>query len=365
MNNLEYYFGANLPEGLSAKMEAIGMIQSENKAETFVKDAFYGDGSPRKTENNTVYPCYAPVYTGCFVPGTYLDVAEKYRRTASVAAVSWLCKATGLRCDNLSHFNGFRVNLKDFFCCPDGLTLVTPMLCVYSDEGKAYPVIPWPDSRENDEDWKNGTIPYYAQAVVSATMWAWRVGSASPAEKAFIVRITGNTPGDAAVRTVFSDIKQENLTMERIVRAFCKSSGAEIQPDSAVKRLEQADWLTQKQEKDEMAFVIENDASFHDLVASYLATKSERMTMEIELKESANRMSSLALELASHVESGKIRGRLNGTSGNYTVSHIPGKRPAITSRSINAAIIQQYFPQYSGFIKSSVAVKERVSIETV
>lgn len=365
MNNLEYYFGANLPESLSAKMEAIGMLRSENKADSFVKDAFYGDGSPKNPESNTVYPCYAPAYTGYFLPSTYLDVAQKYRHTASAAAVSWLCKTTGLRCDGLSHFNGFRINLSDFFCCPDGLALVTPMLSVCSDEGKTYPVIPWPDSRENDEDWKNGTIPYYAQAVAFATMWAWRAGTSSPAEKAFIVRITGNTPGDVAVRTVFSNIPQENLTMERIVRAFCKSAGADMQPETVVKRLEQADWLTQKQEKDDMAFVIENDADFHDLIQSYLATKSERMTMELKLKESANKMNALALELASHVESGKIRGRLSGTSGNYTISHVPGKRPAITSRSINAAIIQQYFPQYSGLVQSSVSVKERISIETV
>ncbi len=378
MNKLEKYYGSiHLDADISKKLVDTGLVSITLPVpiSTGVQceaDAFTADGFPKELHSNTLYPMYAAYYLGYPIPSSYLDVAAQYRSTASEAAIQWACKALGGICD-YQHIDGCNADLETFFPVTGaGIRLCVPKLsvnCFIGIPGNSvsYPVIAWPDSRDNDQDWKDGRIPYYAEVVARTMLWAWENdilahdGTRSQQKKAYIVRITGNTPGDLLVRTVVADVAKDSKLMERIVRACRKAMDAGKDPLENLNRLEQQHWLEVKQENEANAFRIE-DEDFHETVRQYMECRSHRKTLEQREAELKAQMDAIRIKLAAGIELGNQTGSCTDGGFIYSVSHAP----AITRKAtISGELIRQYFPQYSDHISTLEYEKGRVDIDTL
>lgn len=377
---VNFFFEESISAAIADKLNGTGLFPEVSPIrfmKVFRKDGFHADGTPKQREGNMLYPIYAAAYLGYPIPSAYLDVQELYRKNASKAALQWLEKLLpyqDVHCD-LSRFDGEVVSLADLPSNHKDIFACFPVTYIsYCDQYNGvtgqyqYPVIVWPDSRENDGDWEDGVLPYYAEIQARMTLWCWRQSrrllhcNFNLSETAYIVRITGNTPGDLMVRCIQGDEAAETRLMERIVKAYCKAVADGRDPLSNLQRKTSLNWLEERQLNDEDAYRIE-DADFYEILRQYMEVRSHRKTLEAELEEIENEMDAISLEVAHAIEPSKTTGEVNGDSEyQYKVSH---SKRSVRPASVSASLLRQFFPQYTSAIRSTVSEKGRVTVECI
>lgn len=375
MNPLKHYHSVQtLPTDIEAKLDKMtsdGLFYREERytlnIDPAVPDGFYPDGKPTVEMPGFLYPCYAPNYLGIPFPSTLAAVPEGYSRTASVAALEWLEKTLTDPIVNLKHFDAEMftavVDGKDFkFSFPN--TLIQ-----YIDGDPQYNIacrkryaaaIAVADVADNNQDWEDGTIPYYMECQARFLLWCWDRtcgGQDACPTDCFIVRITGNTPGDVTVRVVHGDHQKDNA----VIRRVCKRMAGKDPAGIAVTIRDQGTWYERKEQEREDAYVID-DPDIYQLVRSYMETKTSRKTLEAKAKSIKEQMDGIALHLSRQIHDGDRFGLVKDLGGmrEYTVSHTPKR---IEAAKVTPPLIRQYFPEHAGFIKIHEVARGSVSIE--
>lgn len=381
MNHLSYVFGSVLPDSISDKLNQSQLfpdMTDEKLEDWYLADSFYADGHPTEKITDVIYPTYAPYYLQQNIPSTYLELSRSYCRTAAVSAVRWLEKILPAAKADLTHFDGevFEEYVgagKYTFSFPR-LTISyfpNPNATVYNLTKKTAAVLPFPDTRENDEDWEGATVPSYVESQARLLLWCWKKTEelgrhGKVPSTCYIVRITGNTPGDIQVRTIHSDTVKENALVDRMIRniARAKKQGKDLSKNPCVR--EQLKWYEAKKQNVESAYHVENE-EFYDLIRQHMLLVSHRKTCEAEAKAIVQQMESIAVALAACTSTDAIQGSVTGKdiygwNMVYTVTH---KRRRTQPPTISAALIRQFYPEHIDCITTSEIPRGRVKIEAV
>lgn len=318
---------------------------------TLVEDAFYADGTPKRNFDNLIFPVYAPVYSGTPIPSPLLEVSSMYRHTASEAALSW-----GLAMLN----NGTPVDLPKQI---DGEVVKTVVngkelaFCVpYLSQDSSAIIIPFPDTRDNDPDWDDGVIPTYAEQQAYVSLWVYdQIAKVRPLNISFayIVRITGNTPGDISVYKVFPDEQEEYALIQKI--ANCKNF-----PQANIKQ--SLKWYERKEEDLRNGLSVQDDNAYK-IFSRYLQKKEQRKAIDAQVKEIQSQMDSISVLLASQIEPkievGTFYDKKCGIK--YSVTH-KAKRAA--SKEIPSGLVKQLYPElWNSVITRSISKRGKIHIE--
>ena len=381
MNHLSYVFGPVLPDSISDKINQSHLfpdVTNEKLEDWYLADSFYADGHPTEKMPDVIYPAFAPYYLQQYIPSTYLELSRSYCRTAAVSAVRWLEKILPAAMADLTHFNGevfeeYVGTEKNTFIFPN-LTISyfpNPTATVYDLIKKTAAVLPFPDTRENDDDWEGATVPSYVESQARLLLWCWKKTEELGRHEeipttCYVVRITGNTPGDVQVRTIHSDPVKENALVERMIRniARAKKQGNDLSQQPCIR--EQLKWYEAKEQNIESAYHIENE-EFYDLVRQHMLLVSHRKTCEAEAKAISQKMDSIAVSLAAYTSTdakqGTVTGKdIYGWNKVYTVTH---KRRNTQQPTISAALIRQFYPEHIDCITTSDIKRGRIKIEAV
>lgn len=373
MNPLKHYHSVQtLPAAIDDKLNTLTanglFFHAETKtAAPNVPDGFYSDGKPTVEMPGFLYPCFTPYYLGIPYPSTLAAVPEGYSRTASIAALKWLEKILTNPIINLKHFDAemftATIDGTDFrFSFPN---TVIRYLDGDPQNGSSFrdryaAVITIADVADNNADWDDGTIPFYVECQARFLLWCWDQTCGdqdSCPTDCYVVRITGNTPGDTTVRVVHADPQKDST----LVRRVCKRMTGKNPADVKATIRDQGAWYERKAQEREDAYVID-DPDFYHLVRSYMETKTYRKELEAESKKIKAEMDNIALSLSCQIQSGTRFGLAKDTVGmrEYTVSHT-NRRTELPK--VNPPLIRQYFPEHAEFIQVFEKVRGSVSIE--
>lgn len=376
MDIMNHHFGITLPASVTAKLDCTFAFEAASplfQLNHLKKDAFYADGTPVEIIKDTLYPVYAAWYLGYPIPGAYLDVSSEYRKTASVAAVEWLQKHLpfeDVKCD-LRHFNGETVAAPADglqFCFPTTVITYRQVTASGSLERCIVPVIPIPDTFQNDESWEDATTPFYAEAQARLVLWCWQQSyiqghrAGRMPEKAFLVRIAGNTPGDIQIRAVNADPKKDAALAMRVLRAYTKTAATGADPLSTLNRVEGVNWLEQKEQDEQDAYHVDS-AEAHALVQQYMEVRSNRKTLEEQKDIISNEMNSIALQLAAFTDRDTATGTVDTPDGiTYSVTH---SRRRLSPPRPSAGHVRQFYPELLDCVQSTEYPKGRVSVDVL
>lgn len=370
MKALNYLFGNRIPDAICEKVEACGAFRKIDPMELqpgYCRDVFYADGRPVERNPDTLYPYYAAQYLKYTVPSSYLEVVPGYSKAAAVAAIRWLEKLLPNAACEKRHFDGEEfeksVNGEDFlFCYPQ--TILT-----YGEaaDRQQVVVVPFPDTRENNDDWENGTLPSYAEAVARMMLWCIRNAPSATMRqilprKAMIVRITGNTPGDIQIRTVSADAKKEDALIKRLCRNVAAAKNMSVAPEEAGQVMQQQQWFEKKEQEREDAFHVD-DPNYHELIGRYMSAASHRKSLEAEVKELSGEMNRIAFSLASKVSKNTRSGTVTKDGMTHSVFHT--QKRSRSSNTVSAELVRQFYPEYAEYIHDNTIPRGRVTIEAV
>lgn len=381
MSHFDYHFHTTLPDELDQKL--VGFFPQppciSAEKDSFIQDGFFPDGTPKQLRNDCIYPAYTGHYLGYPLPSTYLDISPLYRKTAAVAAMEWITKLLPLpdiQCE-FRHHNAELLRVdevapgKPLYCCfPDTAITYTHFDSVTGvSEIRYAPIIPWPDSNSNDEAWEKGSIPYYAELQARLTLFCWtnsfdslyghRKGKAP--DRAYIVRVTGNTPGDLTIRCVKADLHADYAVFNRVFKAFRRAYSAGKSPMDNLNRNEQMTWFEQRNEAESEAYQI-SDPDTYALIQRYMQVRSHRKTLEAQKDQLDNDMQCIAISLAQKTGIDKMEGKVTDGSVTYSVTHIKARTSYAT---VSAETVRAFFPQYSSAINTAEYPKGRVTIDTI
>lgn len=387
MNPFTYYHGITFPDSLAKKIEKLttdGYLTFASRTMNhngYHADRFHADGTPAVFDPNSIFPCYTAHYLGVPIPESLLSVPEGYCTHASVAAYKWLQKITMSGKANLSHFDGESFNaqvngMDAHFTFP-----TTVLRCLQANptatgttptyREKQYAVIPFPDVSDNNEDWHNGSIPYYAEVQAHLLLWCWwystdvlKRHTECPVD-CYIVRITGNTPDDITVRVVHSDPPKQEALVSRIVKRI-KDKTNPAEDNMRIRK--QGTWLERKQTEEANAYHVD-DPNTYKLVRDYMAAKTTRMTLKAQSDALKEQMDALAVKLACLTAADSRAGTVVDVTPTgmgkvmYKVTHTPKMfRP---SHTVPADLVQQFFPEYSDCITVIEKPRGSVTIEAM
>lgn len=376
MDYIEYLFDGALPENLRMKLYGEWGFKDQRGYRPNLelkKDVFFPDGTPVNYDPDYLYPCYAAWYMGTPIPAEALDVTPGYRRFAAKAAMSWLEKQIPhVTHATMDHHDGeeliVEVNDEDFrFWLPD--TSISYMVTVNNYQyPTTVPVILYPDSRDNDEDWEDGFIPSYALQQARMTLWLWRQsreqGRRGPSvDKLFLVRITGNTASDVQVRTVHADEQAEDKLMFRLCRAVSKAKAADKNPLASLNRKPPMSWLERKNEEIEDSYQIDSE-DYYKLLHSYMEVRSIRKTYEKQSEEMKAEMDSIAVQLAAMTTPFAKKGTLKVNGISYSVTH-QQKRNTGKAPTIPAKLVREFYPELSDAITVNTIPRGSVTIDVM
>lgn len=358
MNYLNFQYGINIPDSISDKIAGIFQsVSSLMESTAYLKDAFYANGFPVAPAPHVLYPIFAARYLQIPIAETLLSIDKGYSKTASIAAMMWLQKTLGTDFDTIHH---------------DGITFQTevagqmrtfcfPALCFQVGQKHAT-MIPICDCRDNEDSWSGGATPQYAREISKLTLWCWRkameanIVSECPSD-CYIVRITGNTPGDIMVRTIHGDDALEDTTaLQCCIRFSQRCSHGENPVEPKIRK--QASYFEIKQQEMEDALCIDN-ADAYKLVKDYMTVKTLRKDAEVTEKELKEKMDSLAVYLASQLPPQAVSGELTVGDTVYSVTHNMSKGRG----SISAELLRQFYPEYIDCISSNIVTRGRINIE--
>lgn len=381
MDRLEYLFGVSLSPKTSKKLNAGSLFPAttpEMLESWYQKDAFTADGKPVVYNADTIYPVYAPRYLQQMLPSSLLDVDPTYRKTASVAAIQWLEKLLYLPETNTHHFDGESfetevngVSYSFFFPLstitysqhvsdPSIPTSLTYRRCTAA-------ILPFPDSRDNDDDWQGSVIPSYAESQARLLLWCWRQSCEEFARRAeypeicYIVRITGNTPGDVTIRTIHSDPAKENALVLRVCKAISKAKATGTDLAAAPLRKEQGTWFERKTATVASAYQV-NEQDLYNLVADYMTLVTIQKTKEAEAKQIKEQEECIAIRLAALTSPAASKGAVADPNNKltYTVTHT---RKNAKQATVSASLVRQFFPEHIDCITVNEIPRGKITIE--
>ena len=376
MQQMEFLFGNIIPEAISKRLDTSGLSRTLFGAmpeaidsDCLVKDVVHADGTPVVHNSAVIYPRYTGWYLGTPIASTYLDVKDGYRFTAAKAAIKWIrALLPDVTSPEPKHYNGETITIsmggEDFkFCVPD--TCVSFIRHPGGEE--TVPVIAFPDTRDNDEDWSNGCIPLHVEQQALLTLWLLQTSyenhrrSSSPT-RAFVVRITGNTAGDIVIRTVKSDTRKISTLLTRVCKAVSKARANGIDPLQNMKKVEMDTWFEKKAEDRSMAYQV-NDDNFRELLRKYMSARSERKTLEAQSDALSEQMKCIAIELASMTS-------CNAKTGSLIVS--PDKKFTVTHSvkstrepTISAKLLQEFYPELTDVVSTTTTPRGKVDINVI
>lgn len=369
MEKFKFLFGTALPSCVQ-KVSAIFPAAPKNAQQSFFKkDCFFSDGSPKEYNRDIIYPCYASHYLGHTLPSAYLDIQPEYSKTASQAAYKWLQKVL----DNFDEFSEIHGEELTVNISGEDMTFCFPLMDIsyesYDSAGSPHTekaiVIPIADSRDNDEEWSDNIIPSYANLSAQLSLWcyykSWEMQRRDDfPQKAFVVRICGNTSSEIKIRTVNFDLPTLTKTVQRLVFRFVKAQMQGKDPRENVVRKESLDWRDKKTIDNEDAYVLQ-DPALYQLLEKYQDVYYQRKVAEESLSAIKNEMDSIAISLAAQTDADAPNGKVSGTNRAYCVTHIAysPKKP-----SISAELLRQFYPQYADqLISTTVYEKRRLEVE--
>lgn len=376
MNPLKHYHNISIPVGLEAKLDKltdIGLLRSANTplnpnaSTSSIPDGFYPDGKPVSENPDFLFPCYAPFYLGTPYPSTLASVPDGYSRTAAIAALEWLEKTLENPLINRKHFDA-----EVLTATIDGNTyqVAFPNTIVRFVDGDpnyavAYreryaAVVTIADVSDNNQDWEDGTIPFYAESQARFLLWSWDMKYGDMDEcptDCFVVRITGNTPGDITVRVVHADPQKDSTVVKRICKRMAGKSPAEISGNIR----NQGTWFERKEQERQDAYVIQ-DEEFYELVRSYMEVRTLRKTLESESKKLKEQMDAIAIRLASMTGTDRMSGQVQDTANgrSYKVGHMAKRVQSVT---VSPDLIRQYYPEHASCIHINEVPRGRITIE--
>lgn len=375
MDRLNYAFGINLPQQVSeklAKSHLFPSVSAIRQLPDFLQDHFYADGFPKVYDPDVLYPAYAAMYLGYPIPQTHLSVSRKYSHCASLAAADWLLKILPDPYCDTRHLDGEKftaqVNGKDYnFCFP---VLTVTYRCKGSMTQAA--VLPYPDSRENSEEWTEAVVPSYVEAQARFLLWCYRQSVAlgrrvTCPNQVLAVCITGNAPGDnqtssdIKVRTITGNASAEDALVKRICRAYDKARATGADPAAATNIRAQAPWYEQKEAERANALHIDN-ADLHEVLQKYMTARSTRKSLEDKSDAIKDEMDSIAYTLAAMTNTDSPRGTVRFDDKVFYVTHTPKR---FRSASVNADLVAQYYPQYMDCVAQNSAARGRITIDTL
>lgn len=374
MHPFKYYHNVtSLPADIDAKLDTLslhGLFTCDELPVTAgdkVPDEFHPDGRPVTEQPDVLYPCNAPFYLGTPYPSSLMQVPEGYSRTASVAALEWLEKTLEGAEINKGHFNGERLTAtidgtEFHFAFPNTVVdyIEGDLASGINYQYKYASVITVADVSDNNEDWDSGSLPYYMESQARLLLWCWnfKYGHLEDCPTdCFVVRITGNTPGDITVRTVHADTQKDNAIVKRI----CKRMAGK-QANTVPKSIrDQGTWFDRKAQEREDAYVIE-DEDFYELVRSYMECRTQRKNLEAKHKQIKEEMEAIAIRLAAQIPANAKAGEVEAPAihSKFMVFHTPKRTQGVT---ISPDIIRQYYPEYSDCIRTTEYARGRVTIE--
>lgn len=352
----QVFVGCTFPDNLADKAKEAGLFPEIPRDVDF--DVFYADGHPRCYTSGVLYPCFTAHYLQLPIPDTFLNFAPGYRRRAAVAARKWLEKELGVVEKSSRHTKSMTLMGE---ISGQVETIEFPLDLLQDANGVVCACLPFPDIRENEVDWEDGGLPNYAEVQARFLLWCMGEAEVSPRPACVrIVRITGNTPGDVTIRTIWPDAKRDEQIARQVFRAV-----QDIRSDDLVaspKMLKRQTWFEAKEEALEDAFAIENEA-FSALVERYMAVKSERLELKRKSDGLKERMDALAIEIATLLPKDALSGSVTDADGKiYTVTN---KKARATTPSISADLIRQFHPELgSQVITYNLTERGRVDIGT-
>lgn len=371
MNYLTYFFEKTIPDPLRHKLMADSTMFPELSdvivhGDT-IPDAFYPDGTPTHYDDNEYYPCYLAHYLGTTMPSDLLNMTDGFRRSAARSAIRWIhAVLPDVTSQMPKHINGECVAIQHngevySFLIPD-------ISVTYTESGCSVtcPVLPFPDVRGNGEAWEDGCLPSHAEEQALLTLWLCRASyedgkrSTCP-EKAFVVRITGNTPSDIQIRTVSADTARMERLIRRLFKVLENSSTKNQAAIGNVDVQESLSWRDKKQEAQNQAYLFCDEANRQKL-RQYMALRSDRKALDAQAQEMKNEMDEIALRLASMIPDA-ASGTVTDGSRIYTIKHSPKARKQAT---ISADLLMQFFPDLaSEVISYATTEKGQVSIRVI
>lgn len=381
MDHLTYVYNTTIADPLSDKLNQSMLfpkVENMMQEDWYLADSFYADGHPVEKTPGVIYPAFAPYYLQQKIPSSYLELSRSYCRTAAISTVRWLEKMLPAAKANISHFDGeifdAHVNGSERTFCFPRLTISyfsNPNATAYNLIKKTAAVLPFPDTRENDDDWEGATVPSYVESQARLLLWCWHQAEdlgrhTEVPDTCFIVRITGNTPSDVSVRTIRSDTAKENALVTRMCRNMERAEKQGIELSATPNIREQLKWYEAKEQNVENAYHVENE-DFYNLVKQHMMLVSHRKTCEADSKRIAQQMEAIAVELASFTSVDSQRGTvigkdIYGQDKVYTVTH---KRRNTQQASISASLIRQFFPEHLDCIVTNETRRGRVKIDAV
>lgn len=368
MTKMEFTFGTALPACADKISHLFPTLPDYAQEDFYLKNAFHPDMYPVAEEAGILYPCFANGYLRANVPSTYLDIMPEYRKTASLAAIDWLAK---LLCatEVPRHFDGQKLTAEVdgntyTFCFPHmDITYIQRDLAGNPHAVNAI-VIPVPDVTDNNEDWDGTIVPSYILPMVKMTLWCCHESVRQNQriiipEKAFIVRICGNTPGDILIRSVCHDPDSEAQLVSRICRNYSKTI-CTADPARNHLRRDQLDWKEKKEAELEDAYYSDDPGLYH-LLSEYMDVRSTRKEKESESQAIKAEMDAIAIQLASMTKTDSIKGEVIANGNVYTVTH--KKRRSGTTK-ISADLVKQFYPDLQKqVIVTNITPRGRIDVD--
>lgn len=365
MDAIQFWHDLSLPPAISNKLsssDAFPNISMNMLDAGFCKNSFYPNGHPISTTRNWLYPCYAAQYIGYPIPYYYSAVSSQYSETAAIAAIKWLEKLGFSKCSDLSHISGmhFTKNYNG-----NVLNFAFPTMTIRNTNKELSALLPIPDTRENDKLWSNhGFVPYFIEVQARMLMWCWKqISTKECPQKAYVVRITGNTPSDITVYTISAVPNDENSVAMQICSAASKAFGQGKNPLDNVRIKQQPNWYERKQMKLDCS-IQSDDILLNQYATEYLKIQKERKELEAKIKQYDNFMDYLAIRLSEEIAGNAQYGMVTLGDTTYTVEH--RKKEQKNRLTLSADLVQQFCPEiYDEIVTTYKYRKGKISIHVL
>lgn len=375
-NFLSHTFGADFSDKLSKKLNKAMLfpeVHPYQQKKWHLQDCFHPNSTPVERDPDVIYPVYAPYYLQQLIPSSFLEIMPGYSRTAALAAIQWLQKTLPACTVDLHHFHGecftADVDGKDYrFCFPRLAVSYMPTINGTATRTRLAAVLPFPDTRDNDSYWDKRTIPSFAESQARTLLWCWRYVEETLGRHTevpvdcYIVRITGNTPGDVTIRTVHTDVAKEDILISRLCKSFDRERKQGLDPVNAPKIRHQDPWYVSKEQEEADANYIE-DPAFYNQVQKYMMLLSHKKTCEAKSQEIKAEMDAIAVKLASMTSVNAAKGIVEDPAAKFYGYSVIHNRTNRKPASIGVGLVRQFFPEYLDCVVTNEKARGRITID--
>lgn len=370
MKKSEYWFGQGISDivpGIAADAaEAIenclSCVPVYENMEGYLRDAFYADGTPKKRNENTVYPLYAAWYLGTPIPEAFMSIESSYSIKAAQAAISWAMALHGL-----PYTGGEMQNGLSFDCsfCNHNFTVNFPVSECHLPDNSI--IIPIADTFRNDDGWGQSAVPPYVEQYARFLLWCHTCyANENPdtlevPQKALVVRIIGNLSADVSICTIYADEHKDAKMAERVFRAFTKAQENGMNPLEMVSVQKEIPWQERRETELKEAYQTD-DPELYQLIQSYMMARSKRKEMEAADKRLKAEADAIAIALAAQTEADADRGKLADNGECYVVRHTHAR---VSNPAISSNLVYQFAPQYAADVCDTTEGKVSVVVDVL